>query len=69
MLAWIIYTASFFLRTDMIPGLRHLLVLMVVYIICRYRFSLLFSTIGTGTVQAAPDFWCERDAEIRNYTY
>ena len=37
-LAWIIYTASFFLRTDMIPGLGCLQILMVVYIICRYRF-------------------------------
>lgn len=34
-----LYTASFFLLTGMIPGLGCLQILMVVYIICRYRFS------------------------------
>ena len=34
-----LYTASFFLLTVMIPGLGCLQILMVVYIICRYRFS------------------------------
>ena len=37
-----LYTASFFLLTGMIPGLGCLQILMVVYIICRYRFSFFF---------------------------
>ena len=56
----------------MIPVLRHLLVLMVVYIICRYRFLLLLTLFyhRNRDCKAAPDFLCsERDAGIMNYTY
>ena len=50
-----LYTASFFLLTGMIPVLRHLLVPMVVYIICRYRFLLLLLPVFLVMVMSAID--------------